>query len=71
MAIEDRGTWTHPGTPMSSKFICTLCGGEAFYPQPTGRKYDGRRVLRIPYQFCPCCGKRMLPIIAAEEKDNG
>lgn len=67
---EDRGTWVHPGTPKSSKFICKLCGGEAYYPQANNNRKDRPICLRIPYNFCPHCGKKMLPVVRKEVMPN-
>jgi len=58
-----RGTWIHPGTLKSSKFICRLCGGEAYYPQACNSRKDKPFIYRIPYKYCPHCGARMLPVI--------
>ena len=40
--------------PKSSIFLCTNCGGRAYYPQ---NHHGGEK--KCGYDFCPHCGARM------------
>lgn len=42
--------------PKSGVFVCSACGGKAYYPQPTTKK---AWVKHCPYNFCPHCGAEM------------
>ena len=41
----------------SAKFLCSVCGGLAYYPQPT-RDESWQKC--CPYKYCPNCGSRMV-----------
>ena len=47
------GKWIHVGTPKSQMFVCSVCEGIAYYPQPNNSKNPGGA--RIAYKFCPYC----------------
>ena len=40
----------------SAKFLCSVCGGLAYYPQPTR---DEAWQKCCPYKYCPNCGAKM------------
>ena len=40
----------------SAKFLCSVCGGLAYYPQPT-RDESWQKC--CPYKYCPNCGAKM------------
>lgn len=43
----------------SAKFLCSICGGLAYFPQPT-RDESWQKC--CPYKYCPNCGSEMLDI---------
>jgi Zn finger protein HypA/HybF involved in hydrogenase expression len=43
----------------SAKFLCSICGGLAYFPQPT-RSDTWQKC--CPYRYCPNCGSKMLDI---------
>lgn len=43
----------------SAKFLCSICGGLAYFPQPT-RSDTWQKC--CPYRYCPNCGAKMLDI---------
>ena len=43
----------------SAKFLCSVCGGLAYYPQPT-RDESWQKC--CPYKYCPNCGAAMRDI---------
>lgn len=43
----------------SAKFLCSVCGGLAYYPQPT-RDESWQKC--CPYKYCPNCGAKMVDI---------
>mgnify|MGYP003302370324 CR=1 FL=1 len=54
---ESSGEWKEANTlKKSSQFICTACGGTAYFPQPTRLK-DWEK--HCPYKYCPHCGAKM------------
>ena len=54
---EKHGEWLEENKrPKSEIFICTNCGGTAYFPQPT-RDKEWRK--HCPYKYCPNCGAKM------------
>lgn len=57
-----RGHWVEENRlRRSAKFLCSVCGGLAYFPQPT-RDESWQKC--CPYKYCPNCGARM-------ENENG
>ena len=53
-----RGHWVEEnGLRRSAKFLCSVCGGLAYFPQPT-RSDTWQKC--CPYRYCPNCGTRMV-----------
>lgn len=58
------GHWKNENQrPKTSKFICSVCGGLAYYVQPN-RDMTHRK--HCPYKHCPNCGAKM----AIERKEE-
>lgn len=54
---EKHGEWLEENKrPKSEIFICTNCGGTAYFPQPTRDKEWHKH---CPYKYCPHCGADM------------
>ena len=54
---ERHGRWIEENNrPRSTQFICSVCGGKAYYPQ-----HNARRDLpkKCKYKYCPSCCARM------------
>ena len=57
VAEVKHGEWLEENKrPKSEIFICTNCGGTAYFPQPTRLK-DWEK--HCPYKYCPNCGAKM------------
>ena len=55
-----RGHWEEENRlRKSAKFLCSICGGLAYFPQPT-RSDTWQKC--CPYKYCPNCGAKMLDI---------
>jgi hypothetical protein len=53
-----RGHWEEENRlRKSAKFLCSVCGGLAYFPQPT-RDESWQKC--CPYRYCPNCGSRMM-----------
>lgn len=48
----------------SAKFLCSICGGLAYFPQPT-RDESWQKC--CPYKYCPNCGALMKGIENEQE----
>lgn len=46
----------HQSPDRSARWQCGQCGGICYYPQAT----RGDRALRMPYMYCPYCGRRIV-----------
>lgn len=44
--------------PASYKFVCSACGGLAFYP--TGKNGNSKAKKACGYKYCPNCGIAMI-----------
>lgn len=58
--------WVHFGVPRSMKFMCSACGGFAYYPQAchTRLSNPNRDKLVMKYKRCPYCGVELNEIIS-------
>lgn len=55
LSAERKGEWYPENVrPKSSIFLCTNCGGKAYFPQ---NHHGGEK--KCGYDFCPHCGARM------------
>ena len=54
-----RYRWIHEEPAKSNRFRCSGCGNTAYYPQANNARKGG---LRIPYEYCPFCGRHMITI---------
>lgn len=51
------GKWNEENKrPKSAIFVCSNCGGTAYYPQPNTKREWQKH---CPYKYCPNCGAEM------------
>ena len=66
--VKKRPRWIHTGgTDRSWGFVCEMCAGLVYWPQPT----RGKREMRCPYPKCPWCGAEMGGIYGQEKRQEG
>lgn len=57
LIMNDLAVWVpfNPRQKRSSKFVCSWCGGVAYYPQ----NHHIKERSGCPYRYCPRCGHIM------------
>lgn len=66
--ISNLAVWVpfNPRQTRSSKFVCSWCGGIAYYPQ----NHHIKERSGCPYRFCPNCGHIMKITVGGRNCEN-
>lgn len=57
LSVKEHTVWLEENRrPKSEIFVCSACGGTAYYPQPTRDKTWQKH---CHYKYCPNCGAKM------------
>lgn len=60
---QSEGAWQEANARQkSSQFVCSACGGLAYFPQCNNSKTWQKH---CPYKYCPNCGAKMKENLAA------